>query len=81
MQVRVLLFARLREVVGAGNVELELPAGADAGAAYAALAAVAPELGAMRAKVRCAVAGEYASWDTVLKDGAEVALIPPTAGG
>lgn len=77
----VLLFARLREVVGKGHVELELPAGTDAGAAFDALAAVAPELSAMRSKVRCAVGGEYASWDTMLEDGAELALIPPTAGG
>jgi molybdopterin synthase catalytic subunit len=81
VQVTVLLFARLREVVGEGHIQLELPAGADAGTAYAALAAVAPELGAMRSKVRCAVAGEYADWGTILEDGAELALIPPTAGG
>ena len=81
MQVTVLLFARLREVVGEGHVQLELPPGADAGAAFAALAAVAPELAAMRPSVRCAVAGEYTPWDTVLAEGAELALIPPTAGG
>ena len=81
MQVTVLLFARLREVVGEGHVQLELPPGADAAAAFAALAAVSPELVPMRPRVRCAVAGEYAAWDTVLEDGAELALIPPTAGG
>ena len=77
----VLLFARLREIVGEGRVELELPLGATAGAAFSALAAVAPGLGATRSRVRCAVGEEYATWDTVLVDGAELALIPPTAGG
>jgi molybdopterin converting factor subunit 1 len=81
MQVTVLLFARLREVVGQGQVALELPDGSDTAAAYAALVTVAPGLAPMRSKVRCAVRGEYATWETVLSEGDEVALIPPTAGG
>jgi molybdopterin converting factor small subunit len=31
--------------------------------------------------LRWAVDQEYAGWDQVLRDGAELALIPPTAGG
>lgn len=77
----VLLFARLREVVGAGHVELELPDGSDAAAAFTALASRAPALDAMRPSIRCAVGGEYAPWSATLQDGVELALIPPTAGG
>ena len=40
-----------------------------------------PRLAAMKAMLRCAVDQEYADWDSVLHDGAELALIPPTAGG
>jgi MoaE-MoaD fusion protein len=40
-----------------------------------------PGLGPMRSMLRCAVDQEYAAWDQVLRDGAELALIPPTAGG
>jgi molybdopterin converting factor small subunit len=35
----------------------------------------------MRANLRCAIDQEYVDWETPLPDGAELALIPPTAGG
>lgn len=35
----------------------------------------------MRSNLRCAVDQEYVDWETPLHDGAELALIPPTAGG
>ncbi|MFN2464011.1 MAG: MoaD/ThiS family protein [Candidatus Dormibacteria bacterium] len=81
MRVKVLLFARLREIVGAGAVELDLPPQATAADAYAALAGAATGLTEMRPRVRCAVGPEYAAWDAVLSDGVELAFIPPTAGG
>ena len=40
-----------------------------------------PKLAEMRANLRCAVDQEYVDWETSLHDGAELALIPPTAGG
>jgi molybdopterin synthase catalytic subunit len=49
--------------------------------AFQELVARHPELALMRANLRCAVDQEYVAWETVLHDGAEVALIPPTAGG
>lgn len=77
----MLLFARPREVAGAGVVDLELPAGSTAADAFADLTARTPALGPMRPLLRCAVNGEYAAWEAPLDDGAELALIPPTAGG
>ncbi|MEA2683575.1 MAG: hypothetical protein QOK05_1903 [Chloroflexota bacterium] len=81
MYVTVLLFARPREVVGSGQVELELPDGATAATAFDHLAGRVPALVAMRPLIRCAVDREYCNWDTALRDGSELALIPPTAGG
>ncbi len=40
-----------------------------------------PRLAGMRPMLRCAVDQEYAEWDTALHEGAELALIPPIAGG
>jgi molybdopterin converting factor small subunit len=79
--VTVLLFARPREVVGSGRVQLDLSDGATAGGAFDALVLRAPALAPMRRLIRCAVDGEYTEWDALLSDGCELALIPPTAGG
>ena len=76
MRVRVRLFAQLRERAGASEVELELPEGArvrDALAAVRELAAGLP--------VVMAVNREYASEDSALAPGDELALVPPVSGG
>jgi molybdopterin synthase catalytic subunit len=77
MQVRVRLFAALRERAGATERELELPAGARAGDVWPAL----PELGAEPGGVLVAVNQEYVERDHELREGDEVALIPPVSGG
>jgi len=45
------------------------------------LAATSPGLLPLRPRLRCAVGSEYAEWTATVPDGAEVAFIPPTAGG
>ena len=76
MRVTVRLFAALRERAGAGRRELELPQGATAGDVFAAL-----EIGAEPPGLAYAVNQEYAERSAALKDGDEVALIPPVSGG
>ena len=76
MQVRVRLFAALRERAGTDELELELPDGAR----------VADALERMRAltegvPVVMAVNREYANAAAALHAGDEVALIPPVSGG
>jgi molybdopterin synthase catalytic subunit len=76
MQVRVRLFAALRERAGAGELELELPNGAlvrDALLQVSTLTEGVP--------VVMAVNREYAGEDDVLRPGDELALIPPVSGG
>ena len=77
VRVRVKLFAALREQVGAPERELELPAGASAADAWAAI----PELGTEPAGLLYALNREYVARECPLSDGDELALIPPVSGG
>ncbi|CAN5569300.1 molybdopterin converting factor subunit 1 [soil metagenome] len=81
MLVTIRLFARLREIAGAADVRRELPDGATAASAWEALAADFEQLGPYRATISCAVNEEYARLTTPLKDGDEVAFLPPVSGG
>jgi len=79
--VRVRLFAIQRELAGAREVGLDLPAGAPIEAAWSALVAIHPLLAPGRAFVRFARNGDYADAGTVLTDNDELAIIPPVSGG
>ncbi len=76
MNVRVRLFAGLRERAGVNEMELELPDGACVGDALERLADIAGG-----AHVVMAVNREYAKADAPLSPGDELALIPPVSGG
>jgi MoaE-MoaD fusion protein len=76
MQVRVRLFASLRERAGVDEVNLELPEGAlvrDALERMGSLTAGVP--------VVMAVNHQYADAGEMLRPGDEIALIPPVSGG
>jgi molybdopterin converting factor small subunit len=81
MRVRVLAFARLREVLGFGARDVELDGGATVEALWDALAAGAPALAAFRPSTRFARNGELTDAGTTLRAGDEVALLPPVGGG
>src|ERR1017187_8342476 len=74
MEVRVRLFAALRERAGAGEIELELPDGARVSDALAQLSALTDGV-----SVVIAVNQEYADAAVPLHSGDEVALIPPVS--
>jgi len=76
VQVRVRLFAALRERAGSGSVDVELPEGAVLGDVWPVLA-----LGDEPDGLLYAVNREYAPPETRLSPGDEVALIPPVSGG
>ena len=82
MKVVVRLFAVLRERAGRDSVELELEQGATVADALAALEKL-PELAQplRRLPVQMAVNRDYASEETLLQTGDELALIPPLSGG
>ena len=82
MTISVRLFAILRERAGQDRIALELDTGATVDDALAALArepGLAEPLDRMA--VAMAVNRDYASGDTELHAGDELALIPPVSGG
>jgi MoaE-MoaD fusion protein len=76
VQVKIRLFAGLRERAGTGARELELPPGATVADIWSRL-----DLDEEPAGLLYAVNRRYADRDTELTDGDEVALIPPVSGG
>src|SRR2546426_4908917 len=80
MNVRVVLFAKPRELVGQPNIDLLLPAGATAADAWGQLS-TRYDLGPLPRSFRCAVNSEYAGWDDALQDGDQLAVISPGSGG
>jgi MoaE-MoaD fusion protein len=76
MQVRIRLFAGLRERAGTGARTLDLTDGATLGDVWPALG-----LGEEPSGLLYAVNKRYAEVATALADGDEVALIPPVSGG
>jgi molybdopterin synthase catalytic subunit len=81
MRIRVLYFAVFRERLGRDEETLELPAGATVGDAIAQLVARHAPIAQLRGRFRAAVDHEFCDDARVLADGAELALIPPVAGG
>jgi molybdopterin converting factor small subunit len=79
--VRVVAFARLRELLGFGERLVGVPDGATADDVWALLAAGAPQLGGLRPSTRFARNGVLIGGSTALRDGDELALLPPVGGG
>lgn len=81
MTVRSLFFATYRDLAGAEELLVELPASATVADLVAELRGARAGLAALPQAPAVAVNLEYAPLSTVLRDGDEVAFIPPVAGG
>jgi len=81
MIVRSLFFAQYRDFAGADEMAVELPEGASVADLVACLRAGANGLSRLPASPVAAVNMEYAPLSTGLREGDEVAFIPPVAGG
>ena len=81
MHVRIRLFARLRELAGAAELTRQVPDQATASDAWQALTAEFPAMADYGRSVSCAVNEEYARLTAPLRDGDEVAFLPPVSGG
>jgi molybdopterin converting factor subunit 1 len=81
MIVRSLFFATYRELAGADELPVELPAGARVADLVGALRARGGGLSRLPETPLVAVNMDYAPLAAELREGDEVAFIPPVAGG
>jgi molybdopterin synthase catalytic subunit len=79
--VTVLYFAQARERAGRSSETMEIAGGGRLGAALAAIRSAHPELDPLWDHLAIAVDGVLAPPDAVLREGAEIALLPPVSGG
>lgn len=81
MRVTVRLFARLREIARAGEVVLDVDPPATIGTVWSELARRHPELAAYGSSISTARNMDYARMDAAVRDGDEIAFLPPVSGG
>ena len=81
MHVSVLLFGSLREATGAKELSVALPEGATVAALGALLARDHAAFARLPGRVRVSVNYEVVEEARVLRDGDEVAYLPPVSGG
>jgi MoaE-MoaD fusion protein len=81
MRINLLLFALYRDLTGVGELDVEVRDGASAGDALRELRARDDRFAALPERPVIAINREYAQLDECLRDGDELALLPPVAGG
>ena len=81
MKVKLLFFASCRDIVGEKEMDFEVASDATVGTLKQTLSDRYPRLSAIESTLSLAVNAEYANDATVLKNGDEVAFIPPVSGG
>jgi|FaiFalDrversion3_1042247.scaffolds.fasta_scaffold31628_1 molybdopterin converting factor subunit 1 len=81
IELQIRLFAHLRAQVGAATLPVRVPGGITVGELLEHLRRAYPMLEPWLPTTRVAVNYEYATRQTPLKAGDEVALIPPVSGG
>ena len=81
MKIRVLFFGVTHDLTGIGQDEAEFPEGANLDALWEQYATRFPRLKGLGNLLLLAVNQEIAERATALKDGDEVAFLPPVSGG
>ena len=81
MRIHILFFASYRELLGRGDLTLDLPEGSSVEDLLRRLWEQGGGYGALPASPVVAVNRDFASLETPLADGDEVAFVPPVSGG
>lgn len=81
MNVTIRLFARARDLAGGDSVPLSLPQNASVGQLRTALCEAYPALKPMQGVLLIAIDNDYATDETPVPNGAEIACFPPVSGG
>jgi len=81
MQIRVLFFGMLREIIGRSSESLEMPEHSTLRDLLGHYQKMVPAIGPMTASLAMSINQEYAPPGSELRAGDEVALLPPVSGG
>ncbi len=81
MQIRVLFFGMLKDVVGRSVDQIEVAPPVSVGAVFERYAAATPRLRELAGSIVLARNQEFAEPATLLEEGDEVAFLPPVSGG
>ena len=81
MRVTVRLFARLRDLAGAGELIREVTPPATAAAVWRSLVDEFPGLAEYEQSISVAVNADYARMAAPVAEGDEVTFLPPVSGG
>lgn len=81
VQVKLLFFASLKDIVGRRELDVDVPSGATINDLWEHLISRYPSLSRYRSIVLTSLNEEYVDRKAVVSDGDEVALFPPVSGG
>ena len=81
MKVRILFFARLKELLHQETVEVTVPENSSVSDVFKVLTIQYPEIESFRKSILIAINQEFATWETLINQGDELALFPPVSGG
>lgn len=81
MRVTIRLFARLRDLAGAGELVRDVPDQATVRTVWNALTTEMPALVQYERTMSVAVNAEYSRMAAAVHEGDEVAFLPPVSGG
>ena len=81
VQVKILFFASLKDIVGSRQLEMDVVPGATVADVLASLEADYPRIKQYRPVVLTAVNEEYVDQRTAIQEGDEIAIFPPVSGG
>ncbi len=81
MRVTVRLFARLKDLTGTGELVRDVAAPATAGTVWRGLVAEYPALAEFERAMSVAVNADYSRMHAEVREGDEVAFLPPVSGG
>ena len=81
MKLRVQLFSHLRDAAGVAESEVNIPEGATVENLLTVLYGQHPKLRAWDSSILVGLGVEFVERDHLLKEGDEIAIMPPVQGG
>lgn len=81
MRVKIKFFAALREGTEKSEIEIDIPSGSRLNDLIERLKKEYKAIAEFKTSIAYSINMEYAKGDEVLKEGDEIALIPPVSGG